>query len=59
MSDILLSYQVRATATEIDNLARKIAIEQSVEIPDTLITAQIEARYVGKIKSIQALKPEL
>lgn len=55
MSDILLSYHVRATASEIDSLARKIAIEQSVEVPEALLSKAIAERYVGDVESIRQL----
>ena len=43
MSDrILLTYRLRCEEKEIQSLARKIAIEQSVETPESVITPEIE-----------------
>ena len=49
---ILLTYQLRVDSNEVSNLARKIAIEQSVETPESIITPAIEKDCVGQIESI-------
>ena len=48
MSDFTIKYQIKASADDVEKLARKIAIEQSVETPESLITSEIEERYLGK-----------
>ncbi len=46
-------YQLTVPQTaEADQLAAAIAIEQTVEVPASLITPDIEAKYVGKIESV-------
>ena len=56
MSDrILVTYRLRAGQKEVHPLARKIAIEQSVETPESVITPEIEQRCVGRIESIDAV----
>jgi ribulose-bisphosphate carboxylase large chain len=56
MSDIVVSYQVISDKESVSDLARKIAIEQSVETPESLITPEIEARFVGRIEKICPVK---
>ena len=56
MSDIVVTYQVIARERDVSELARKIAIEQSVETPESLITPEIEARFVGRIEHINAVE---
>ena len=48
MSNFIIKYQIKACADDVERLARKIAIEQSVETPESLITPAIEEKYVGK-----------
>ena len=48
MSDLTIKYQIITSASDAEALARKIAIEQSVETPESLITQEIEDRFVGK-----------
>ncbi|MEM7304920.1 MAG: RuBisCO large subunit C-terminal-like domain-containing protein [Pseudomonadota bacterium] len=48
MSELRVSYQIKSRAEDVDALARKIAIEQSVETPESLITGSIEDKFVGK-----------
>ena len=56
MSDrILVTYRLRGEEKEIHSLARKIAIEQSVETPESVISPEIERRCVGRIESINAV----
>lgn len=56
MSDrILVTYRLRASEKDVHSLARKIAIEQSVETPESVITSEIEQRCVGQIESISAV----
>jgi ribulose-bisphosphate carboxylase large chain len=56
MSDIVVTYQVISDKEDVSDLARKIAIEQSVETPETLITPEIEARFVGRIENISPVE---
>lgn len=55
MSDILVIYLVVSNKNDVSELARKIAIEQSVECPESLITPEIEAKFVGKIEQIKPI----
>lgn len=55
MSNIFVTYQVLADNNTVADLARKIAIEQSVEVPESLITPVIENRFVGKVEEIKTL----
>ena len=60
MSDrILLTYRLRCEEKEIQALARKIAIEQSVETPESVITPEIERRCVGRIESINSVPDQI
>ena len=52
MVDVVVSYQVVAHEKDVKTLARKISIEQSVETPESLITDEIEAKYLGQITQI-------
>ncbi len=52
MSDIAVTYQVISDKADVSDLARKIAIEQSVETPESLITPEIETKFVGRIEQI-------
>ena len=56
MSYIVVTYQVIADKKNVSDLARKIAIEQSVETPESLITPEIEARFVGTIERINPVE---
>ena len=56
MSDIVVTYQVISDKDDVSGLARKIAIEQSVETPESLITPEIEARFVGRIEEINPVE---
>ncbi len=56
MSNIIVTYQVTSDKEGVSDLARKIAIEQSVETPESLITPKIEARFVGRIETIDPVK---
>ena len=52
MADALISYEIVAKANEVDRLSRKIAIEQSVETPESLITSEIEAKYLARLEQV-------
>lgn len=52
---LIIRYKVSSTPAEIDSLARKIAIEQSVEAPESTFTKVIEDEYVPNIENIIAL----
>ncbi len=57
---IIARYLVARPAAEIGRAARQIAVEQTVEVPEALITPDIEARVVGKVLGIErAGSPEL
>ena len=58
MSDITMTYRVVSDEHDVSNLARKIAIEQSVETPESIITPAIEKRFVGQVKQISAIENE-
>ena len=57
---ITISYRlmVGEENENIESLARKIAIEQSVETPESVITAEIEQKCVGQIESIEAISED-
>ena len=55
MSNVIVKYEVIAEQHNVSELARKIAIEQSVECPESLITDDIEKKYVGEIVEIKPL----
>ena len=48
MSNFTIKYQIKTSADDVERLARKVAIEQSVETPESLISSEIEEQYVGK-----------
>lgn len=48
MSEFTIKYQIITSENDAEALARKIAIEQSVETPESLISQEIENTYVGK-----------
>lgn len=52
MSNFTIKYQIKTSADDVDKLARKIAIEQSVETPESLISTAIEEQYLGKSELI-------
>lgn len=52
---ILVTYRLRVDAKDVKALARKIAIEQSVETPESVITPEIEQNCVAKVESIDTL----
>ena len=54
MTEVLVKYEVVADKNNVNDLARKIAIEQSVECPESLITPDIEDHYVGDIVKIES-----
>lgn len=55
MSNLYVKYEVIADDSGVSELARKIAIEQSVECPESLITAEIEKNFVGEVVNVSAL----
>jgi ribulose-bisphosphate carboxylase large chain len=50
--NLIIRYKVDSNSKEIDSLARKIAIEQSVEAPESTFTKEIEDNYVPHVESI-------
>jgi len=52
---IRVVYHVSCEATRVAEVARTIAVEQTVESPDALIGPDIEKRLVGRVVSIEAL----
>ncbi len=55
MSEVFIKYEVIANNDNVSDLARKIAIEQSVECPESLITPNIEQNFVGEVVQIHAI----
>ena len=51
---IVVAYRLAVSKENVQALARKIAIEQSVETPESVITPDIEQRCVGRIEKIEA-----
>ncbi len=58
MSNIIVTYRVIADKQSVSELARKIAIEQSVETPESLITPEIENRFVARVEQISPVDNE-
>lgn len=56
---IIATYLLSRPAAEAARAARLVAIEQTVEVPESLITPDIESRVVGKVLSVDAVGPEL
>ncbi|MFK7794474.1 MAG: RuBisCO large subunit C-terminal-like domain-containing protein [Gammaproteobacteria bacterium] len=56
MSDIVVKYRVISDKDGVSDLARKIAIEQSVETPESIITPEIEERFVGRVIEINRVE---
>ena len=52
---IHIKYQLVASEGDVRTLARKIAIEQSVEAPESVINGKIEAACVGQIEHIEPI----
>jgi ribulose-bisphosphate carboxylase large chain len=51
MERIFATYEVQATADEIERIARDIALEQTVEVPETLVSAgNLPRRFVGEVE---------
>ena len=63
MSDsgrILAAYAVRSSPAGAADLARRIAYEQTVEVPPSLVTdPQMRERVVGRVESVAALEPDV
>ena len=61
MSDsdrILATYEVRSTPDEVAGLARRIAYEQTVELPPALVTDPVVCeRVLGRVETISSLDP--
>ncbi len=53
--NILVKYCIDCPSDDVVDLARKIAIEQSVETPESVITDAIEREYVGKLQQVVAV----
>lgn len=49
---IEVSYRILADETEARRIARGIAVEQTVEVPESLIPPEIEEAVVGRIESL-------
>lgn len=54
MDSLHVSYRLRRTADEVEAAARAIAIEQTVEIPDGLISDELRDSVVGRVESIDS-----
>ena len=52
---IHIKYQLVTSEDEVRTFARKIAIEQSVEAPESVISGNIEAACVGQLEHIEAV----
>ena len=53
---ILATYEVRSTAEEVAGLARRIAYEQTVELPPALVTDPVvRERVLGRVEAISSL----
>ena len=52
---IHIKYQLVASEDEVQAFARKIAIEQSVEAPESVINGDIEAACVGQLEHFEAV----
>lgn len=50
---LVIRYKVASQLKNVDSLARKIAIEQSVEAPESTFTQEIEENYVPHIENVQ------
>lgn len=56
MKSISVIYHVTTEADEIEKISSDITLEQTVEVPEQLVTSpEIQEQIVGKIKSISAL----
>ncbi len=55
MADVEITYQVISGTADIERLARKISIEQSVETPESLITEDIERQFLGQLKDVELI----
>ena len=54
MDSFLITYQLQTTAQDVDTLARSIAVEQTVEMPEELITDDgIKTHIIGEVLSKQ------
>ena len=62
MSDsarIVAAYEVRSSPDDAADLARRIAYEQTVEVPPSLVTdPEVRERVVGRVESVSALDSE-
>lgn len=57
IKNISVIYHITANSDEIEKISRDIALEQTVEVPDQLVTSpKIREEIVGKVESIQALE---
>jgi ribulose-bisphosphate carboxylase large chain len=55
MAKIGALYHVRCGEAEVERVARAIAIEQTVEVPEWMVSGEIEERIVGKVGPIERL----
>jgi ribulose-bisphosphate carboxylase large chain len=53
-----VTYRLAASAAEAENLARRIAFEQAVELPEAQVTEEIRANVVGRVEAV-ADDPEI
>lgn len=56
MTALRVIYQLKCKASEVKQLCRDIAFEQTVEVPERLVSDEILERVVGKVASIQPVK---
>lgn len=55
-TDIIATYEVRATAAQIDARAQALAVEQSIEMPPAAVTnVRVLREVLAKVRSIEAL----
>ncbi|TBR23247.1 ribulose 1,5-bisphosphate carboxylase [bacterium] len=50
---LVATYLLTRPAAEAARAARSVAVEQTVEVPESLITPDIEARVVGRVLSVE------
>ena len=55
MSQIVARYEVQCSEADAADIARHIAVEQTVEVPDALIDATIESEIVGEVAGIEPI----
>lgn len=56
MDSIIVTYRLACSADEVESLSRDVALEQTVEVPDRLITCpKIRHEIVGRVLEIMAV----